>query len=167
MSRAEAKAGASLERSLEDLHAIYARGPHRVLVLRCPPPFTTTRRVGADRTVEGHFTAGGTPDFIGIIDGQGIAFDAKVCSQPRFPLRRIRAKQAAILSAWQAKGGIAFIYLRHMGRDYALNWRVLGVAYDLWVEGSGPASLTEDDIANMGPKVTKGWLPIIPTWRTP
>ena len=54
-----------------------------------------------------------------------------------------------------------------MGRDYALNWRVLGVAYDLWVEGSGPASLTEDDIANMGPKVTKGWLPIIPTWRTP
>lgn len=51
-----------------------------------------------------------TVDFIGIVDGRGIAFDAKSTRErTRFPLTNIEDHQFQFLKSWKDNGGISFI----------------------------------------------------------
>lgn len=51
-----------------------------------------------------------TVDFIGIVNGRGIAFDAKSTREhTRFPLSNISEHQFKFLKRWKDNGGISFI----------------------------------------------------------
>lgn len=51
-----------------------------------------------------------TVDFVGIVNGRGIAFDAKsTMERTRFPLDNISDHQFRFLKSWKNNGGISFI----------------------------------------------------------
>lgn len=102
--------GMQLEREIESSNLVYQHKGIAV-VQKIPTPFKPIR----DR--KGNFSKlipakKSTVDFIGCLNGRGIAFDAKETKRPSLPLDNVHEHQVRYLKRYKDCGGYAFLLVR-------------------------------------------------------
>ncbi len=58
-----------------------------------------------------YFEQKSTVDYIGVVQGVPVCFDAKECSTETFPLQNIHRHQVEFMERFEAQGGISFLLL--------------------------------------------------------
>ena len=90
----------------------YYRRHGLALVQKIPTPITPVRFDKERRRItDAYFEKDSTVDYIGVVQGIPVCFDAKESKTDTFPLRNIHEHQVRFMKDFEAQGGISFIVL--------------------------------------------------------
>ena len=64
-----------------------------------------------------YFEQKSTVDYIGVVQGVPVCFDAKECAEERFPLANIHEHQVAFMEQFEQQEGVAFQLIYFKSRD--------------------------------------------------
>lgn len=98
------------------------------LIQKIPTPIKPIEIDPANRHITlAYFEQKSTVDYIGVIQGIPVCFDAKECATKRFPLANIHEHQMAFMSEFEAQEGMAFllIYFKEVDVFYYLTFHKL------------------------------------------
>lgn len=139
--------GSTLEDLLNRTNEIYYE--HGLcLVQKIPTPITPIK-MNEDHTqiTLAYFDKKSTVDYIGVVQGIPICFDAKECAEDTFALANIHEHQVAFMDAFEKQGGISFIviYYAHHDRFYYLRYELLRRFWDR-MTGGGRKSFRYEEL---------------------
>lgn len=98
------------------------------LIQKVPTPITPIRIDKDNRHITlAYFDAKSTVDYIGVVQGVPVCFDAKECKSDTFSLQNIHAHQVDFMSDFEKQSGISFLLIYFTTRDvcYYLNFEQL------------------------------------------
>ena len=88
------------------------------LIQKIPTPITPIDIDKSTRHITlAYFDQKSTVDYIGVVQGVPVCFDAKECSQDTFALANIHEHQVDFMKAFEEQEGIAFFLLYFTSRD--------------------------------------------------
>ena len=87
------------------------------LVQKIPTPIVPLEIDGSGRITRAFFEQKSTVDYIGLVQGVPVCFDAKECTVRRFPLKNVAAHQIRFMEDFEAQGGISFLLLRFVSEE--------------------------------------------------
>lgn len=107
--------GSRLEELINRTNEIYLE-KHLAVVQKIPTPITPIN-MNPDHTqiTLAYFNQKSTVDYIGVVQGIPVCFDAKECAQKSFPLANVHPHQIRFMSDFESQGGISFIILAFTG----------------------------------------------------
>ncbi len=114
--------GSGFEESINYTNDIY-RQNGLGLIQKIPTPITPVEiQKDTGRISLAYFNSKSTVDYIGVIQGIGVCFDAKETNAKNFPIQNIHEHQIEFMRDFEKQGGIAFIlvYFRFFGRYFYL-----------------------------------------------
>lgn len=119
------------------------------LIQKVPTPITPVRIEQQSRHITlAYFDKKSTVDYIGVVQGIPVCFDAKECRTDSFPLQNIHGHQVEFMKDFEAQQGIAFLILYFAGRDemYYMPFREM---YRFWKRGQqgGPKHFKYSELA--------------------
>ena len=129
--------GSTLEEMLNYTNQKY-RESKLALINKIPTPITPVRIDQTSRHITlAYFGEKSTVDYIGVVQGYPVCFDAKECSSNRFSLQNIHAHQIQYMTEFEEQGGIAFflVYFKNYNRYYYLTLREAHYHVDRMDEG--------------------------------
>ncbi len=138
-STLEAMTNLSLERYREDGLAV---------IQKVPTPITPISIEQETRHITlAYFDAKSTVDYIGVVQGIPVCFDAKECAPDTFPLQNIHEHQYRFMRDFESQEGIAFLLLMFTGRDecYYIPFRDVQTFWER-AEAGGRKSFTWEEI---------------------
>ncbi len=118
------------------------------LIQKVPTPITPVRIDESTRHITlAYFEKQSTVDYIGVVQGIPICFDAKECAVSTFPMMNIHEHQIEFMRDFEKQGGIAFIILffSHLNETYYIPFKDILKFYERSVNG-GRKSFTYDEI---------------------
>jgi hypothetical protein len=80
----------------------------------------------------------GAPDFLALVSGTAILFDAKACKAERWSVHLLKPHQANAFDRFMQAGGIAAIYLRFPSGDRWLPWPHVRERWRSWYTSGKP-----------------------------
>ena len=169
-SRKRANEGKGWEATLNAMHYLY-RSTGVAWVIQTPPKVKVLSPIKGGKFLA-CFEGLGPPDYAGAVRGVPVVFDAKETANPgRWSLAEVKQHQASHLTNAEACGAFCFIALLHPSGSWVLPWSELGPRWRAWRVASsrgrapkGSASLSPDDIAEIGvPFGRDGWISCVPT----
>lgn len=98
------------------------------LIQKIPTPITP---INIDKTTRhitlAYFDQKSTVDYIGVVQGIPVCFDAKECAMDTFPLQNIHEHQVNFMENFEQQGGISFFLISFTHRDefYYLRFETL------------------------------------------
>lgn len=98
------------------------------LVQKIPTPITPVKIDSETGQIKlAYFEKDSTVDYIGVVQGIPVCFDAKECATDTFPLRNIHAHQVEFMKSFEEQQGISFLILMfsHRNEFYYLRFREL------------------------------------------
>ena len=129
--------GSAFEEMINITNQLYWQ--HGLAVIqKVPTPITPIEVSNRDRIItKAFFGEKSTVDFIGVVQGIAICFDAKETQSSNFPLRNIHAHQMAFMEAFIQQEGIAFLLIHFKAKDemFFLPWEQIKRYYDLSLKG--------------------------------
>jgi recombination protein U len=105
------------------------------VIQKVPTPITPVRIDKATRHITlAYFDQKSTVDYIGVVQGVPVCFDAKECATDTFPLQNIHEHQVDFMKEFEEQKGIAFllIYFKKQDVFYYLPFEEL---YKFWERG--------------------------------
>lgn len=88
------------------------------LIQKIPTPITPVKMDQEHRRISlAYFDKASTVDYIGVVQGFPVCFDAKECSVDTFPLHNVHQHQMSFMESFEGQGGIAFLLLYFSERD--------------------------------------------------
>lgn len=109
--------GSTLEDLINRSNESY-RQKKLALIQKIPTPITPISIDKQSRHITlAYFDQKSTVDYIGVVQGIPVCFDAKECAADTFPLQNIHPHQVAFMEAFEEQGGIAFIILSYTLKD--------------------------------------------------
>lgn len=108
------------------------------LIQKVPTPITPIKIDKETRHITlAYFEQKSTVDYIGVVQGIPVCFDAKECASETFSLQNIHPHQMAFMSDYEKQGGIAFLILYFTQKDifYYLPFAHLQVFWDRAQQG--------------------------------
>lgn len=87
------------------------------LIQKVPTPITPVRLDGKGHITLAYFDQKSTVDYIGVIQGVPVCFDAKECKEDTFPLKNIHEHQLVFMQDFTDQDGIAFFLLYYSKRE--------------------------------------------------
>lgn len=109
--------GSTLEDLLNQTNEKY-RENHLALIQKIPTPITPIQMDKETRHITlAYFEQKSTVDYIGVVQGIPVCFDAKECHTDTFPLANIHNHQVQFMEEWEAQDGVAFILIYYTHRD--------------------------------------------------
>lgn len=109
--------GSSLEEFINMTNDTY-RTNGLALIQKVPTPITPINIDKASRHITlAYFDQKSTVDYIGVVQGVPVCFDAKECNKDTFPLENIHRHQVAFMENFEQQGGISFILISYTKRD--------------------------------------------------
>ena len=103
--------GSALEEFINETCARY-REKNLALIQKVPTPITPVRIDKESRHITlAYFEKKSTVDYIGVVQGIPVCFDAKECNTDNFPLQNIHAHQVEFMGDFERQQGIAFLIL--------------------------------------------------------
>lgn len=88
------------------------------LIQKVPTPITPVRIEKESRHITlAYFDQKSTVDYIGVVQGIPVCFDAKECHTDNFPLQNIHEHQVRFMGDFEKQDGIAFLILYFSHRD--------------------------------------------------
>ena len=87
------------------------------LVQKIPTPITPVEFDPNNRRITlAYFDQRSTVDYIGVVQGYAVCFDAKECASDSFPLANIHEHQIEFMKHFEEQGGIAFFLIHFTER---------------------------------------------------
>lgn len=117
--------GSTLEDLLNRTNEKYLEN-HLGLIQKIPTPITPINIDKETRHITlAYFDQKSTVDYIGVVQGVPVCFDAKECTTDTFPLQNIHEHQVRFMEAFERQDGIAFILIYFSARNkfYYLRYR--------------------------------------------
>lgn len=109
--------GSTLEDMINRTNEKYAEH-HLALVQKIPTPITPIKIDKDNRQITlAYFEQKSTVDYIGVVQGIPICFDAKECAVDTFSLQNIHEHQVRFMERFEQQKGIAFFLLFYTHRD--------------------------------------------------
>ncbi|MBE6022362.1 MAG: Holliday junction resolvase RecU [Cellulosilyticum sp.] len=124
--------GDDLEEQINRTNELY-REKGLALVQKIPTPIKPVRIDSQNRNITlAYFEQKSTVDYIGVVQGVAICFDAKETTKNFLPMGNIHAHQVAFMEEFKAQGGIAFFIVHFKKYDtyHFLPIEVLKPLYD-------------------------------------
>lgn len=88
------------------------------LIQKIPTPITPVQMDKENRHITlAYFGQKSTVDYIGVVQGIAVCFDAKECKSDTFPLQNIHEHQVTFMQNFEKQGGIAFFLVSYTARD--------------------------------------------------
>ena len=101
--------GSSLEEYINMTNEKYLLN-HLGLIQKIPTPITPIKINQETRQITlAYFEQKSTVDYIGVIQGIPVCFDAKECAADTFPIHNIHEHQVEFMKEFERQDGIAFI----------------------------------------------------------
>lgn len=119
--------GSGFEELINMTNDIY-REKGLALVQKIPTPITPVEIDKATRHITlAYFEKDSTVDYIGVVQGIPICFDAKECHTDTFPMQNIHEHQVRFMEEFEKQGGVSFLLISFTTRNefYYLPFRVL------------------------------------------
>ena len=129
--------GSTLEDLLNRTNEKY-RENGLALIQKIPTPITPIKIDKESRHITlAYFDQKSTVDYIGVVQGIPVCFDAKECNTDTFPLANIHEHQLEFMNQFEKQDGIAFILIYYTHRDefYYLRFETLKKFWDRAVNG--------------------------------
>ncbi|MBE6017991.1 MAG: Holliday junction resolvase RecU [Lachnospiraceae bacterium] len=147
--------GSQLEETVNSVNEKY-RDLKLALIQKIPTPITPVDIDDNRHITLAYFEKRSTVDYIGVVQGYPVCFDAKECSQDTFAMSNVHEHQYLFMRDFEQQEGIAFILLNFTKRNqyYYMRFSEIDKFYQRAKNG-GPKSVkyTELDPAYfMGPK---------------
>jgi len=108
------------------------------LIQKIPTPITPINIDKQSRHITlAYFEKKSTVDYIGVVQGIPVCFDAKECAVDTFSLQNIHEHQVTFMEDFEKQGGVAFflIYYTHKDLFYYLPYEMLRFFWDRAAEG--------------------------------
>ena len=108
------------------------------LIQKIPTPITPIKIDKENRHITlAYFDQKSTVDYIGVVQGIPVCFDAKECAVDTFSLQNIHEHQVKFMEDFEKQGGVAFflIYYTHKDLFYYLPYEMLRFFWDRAAEG--------------------------------
>lgn len=111
--------GSTLEELINHTNERYLEGG-LALIQKIPTPITPIEIDKEKRHITlAYFDQKSTVDYIGVVQGIPVCFDAKECHADTFPLQNVHPHQVSFMEAFEKQGGIAFLVIYYSKRDEA------------------------------------------------
>lgn len=139
--------GSALEEMINHTIERY-REQKLALIQKVPTPITPIKIEKESRHITlAYFDQKSTVDYIGVVQGVPVCFDAKECATDTFPLQNIHEHQIAFMKDFEEQEGIAFILIYFSNRDicYYLPFEQLHIFWNRAKEG-GRKSFRYDEL---------------------
>lgn len=124
--------GSALEELINMTNEKY-RENKLALIQKVPTPITPVQMDQETRHITlAYFEQKSTVDYIGVVQGIPVCFDAKECAVDTFALQNVHEHQITFMEQFEAQKGIAFflIYYTHRDEFYYLPYRELRRFWD-------------------------------------
>lgn len=109
--------GSTLEELINRTNEIYLE-KGLALIQKIPTPITPIQIDKASRHITlAYFEQKSTVDYIGVVQGIPVCFDAKECNVDTFALQNIHPHQVEFMTQFEKQGGIAFLILFYSARN--------------------------------------------------
>ena len=109
--------GSLLEELINRSNEVY-RTQGLALVQKIPTPITPVEMSKNHRCITlAYFEKQSTVDYIGVVQGIPVCFDAKECASDTFPLANIHEHQFAFMRAFEQQRGISFLLISFTARE--------------------------------------------------
>ncbi len=96
----------------------YYRDNHLALIQKVPTPITPIKMDKESRHITlAYFDKKSTVDYIGVVQGIPVCFDAKECQTDVFPLANVHEHQIRFMEDFEKQQGIAFLLLFFSAKD--------------------------------------------------
>lgn len=118
------------------------------LIQKIPTPITPINIEKETRHITlAYFDQKSTVDYIGVVQGIPVCFDAKECSSSTFTLENIHAHQVAFMENFEKQDGVAFFLIHYSSSDiyYYLTFRKLKEFWER-AENGGRKSFRFDEL---------------------
>lgn len=119
--------GSSLEDLINRSNEKYQE-TNLALIQKIPTPITPIKIDKENHHITlAYFEQKSTVDYIGVVQGYPVCFDAKECHTDTFPLQNIHPHQVEFMRRFEKQSGIAFfiVYYTHKNFFYYLTFRQL------------------------------------------
>ena len=139
--------GSTLEDLINRTNEKYAEN-NLALIQKVPTPITPINIDKESRHITlAYFEKKSTVDYIGVVQGIPVCFDAKECATDTFSLQNIHEHQVAFMEAFEKQKGVAFflIYYTHKDLFYYLPYDMLRFFWDRAQDG-GRKSFRMDEL---------------------
>ncbi len=123
--------GSTLEDMINTTNEMYLK--HNLcIVQKIPTPITVTK-IGSKKRIitEAYFESKSSVDYIGVVQGIPICFDAKEIKQKSLPLQNIHEHQIQFMNNFVNQKGVSFliVYFSSFNETYLLPFEVLNKYY--------------------------------------
>lgn len=109
--------GSTLEDMVNRTNEQY-REKRLALIQKIPTPITPVKMDKEHRQITlAYFEQRSTVDYIGVVQGIPVCFDAKECVAGTFPLQNIHEHQMKFMGEFERQGGIAFLLIYYSGKN--------------------------------------------------
>ena len=118
------------------------------LIQKIPTPITPIEIDKASRHITlAYFDQKSTVDYIGVVQGIPVCFDAKECASDTFALQNVHPHQVAFMENFERQEGVSFILVYYSQRDlyYYVPFRILKYFWDR-AEAGGRKSFRLDEM---------------------
>ncbi len=139
--------GSTLEDLINHSNELY-REKKLALIQKIPTPITPITIDKSTRHITlAYFDQKSTVDYIGVVQGIPVCFDAKECAVNTFPLQNIHEHQVRFMKEFEEQGGIAFIvlYFTRLDEIYYVPFADLSRFWQRMCDG-GRKSFTYEEI---------------------
>ena len=129
--------GSTLEDMVNRTNEKYAEAG-LALIQKIPTPITPVKMDKESRQITlAFFEQKSTVDYIGVVQGIPVCFDAKECAVDTFSLQNIHPHQVEFMHQFEKQGGIAFFLIFYSHKDllYYLPYEMLRFFWDRAQEG--------------------------------
>lgn len=119
--------GSGFEELINMTNDVY-REKGLALVQKIPTPITPVEIDKATRHITlAYFEKDSTVDYIGVVQGVPLCFDAKECNTDTFPMQNIHEHQVRFMEEFEKQGGVSFLLISFTAKNeyYYLPFRVL------------------------------------------
>ena len=139
--------GSALEELINLTNAKY-RENQLALIQKVPTPITPINLDKESRHITlAYFEKKSTVDYIGIVQGIPVCFDAKECATDTFAIQNVHEHQIQFMGEFEQQGGVAFILIYFKKKDiyYYLTYQKLKGFVDRSLNG-GRKSFRFDEL---------------------
>lgn len=104
------------------------REQNLALIQKIPTPITPIQIDQKSRHITlAYFDQKSTVDYLGVVQGIPVAFDAKECQNDTFPLQNIHAHQVEFMEDFEKQQGVSFFLIYFTNRDIFYYLRFLEI----------------------------------------
>lgn len=129
--------GSALEELINLTNEVY-REKRLALIQKVPTPITPINIDKSSRHITlAYFEQKSTVDYIGVVQGIPVSFDAKECASDTFALANVHEHQVKFMKEFEEQGGISFllIYFKKQDCYYYLPYYRLQQYWDRAMDG--------------------------------